>query len=360
MLNAATRRIARLATLTTVAACCVAGVHATPAGAFAKAIWGPIARNGVNQFPMYHRLGVSIYQMDLNWDNVAPTKPASPQDPADPAYRWPANVSTALGLAAQYHMRVLLQVSNAPAWENGGHGGDGWAPRRAADYAAFVSAAAREYPAVHLWMIWGEPTKVGTFEPLPGAQPGEPLTRLQRRMVHLYAQMVDAAYGALKHLSSRNRVIGGDTFTTGGLDTLQWLQNLTLPNGRPPRMDMYGHNPFSYNTPTFHGPPSPFDEVQFSDLHELTKWIARYLHKPLPLFLSEWTIPTAPDNTFNFYVDPPVAGRWVADAMRLSRHWRRIYALGWVNVYDDLPTTSGGLLTENGTPKPSYYSFEHG
>jgi hypothetical protein len=209
-------------------------------------------------------------------------------------------------------------------------------------------------------MVWGEPTKVGTFEPLIGAQPGEPLTAAQKGMAHLYARMLDASYAGLKRVSRKNLVIGGNSYTTGGLDALQWISNLKLPNGKPPRMDMYGHNPFSYNTPSFKSAPSPFDEVQFSDLHELSRWTDEYLHKGLPLFLSEWTIPTAPDDTFNFYVEPNVAATWITDAMRLSRAWHRIYALGWINIYDDLPTTSGGLLTENGTPKPGFFAFENG
>ncbi len=353
-------RTTRLATLTTVLACLGAMLMPSGASAFSKAMWGPLTRNGVNQFPMYHQLGVSIYQLDLNWNVVAPTRPAQPTNPRDPAYRWPADIPTALSLAAPYHMRVLLQVNNAPAWANGGHTDFGWAPRHASDYAAFMQAAARKYPRIHLWMVWGEPTKVGTFQPLAGAEPGQTLTGAQRSMVHLYARMLDASYVALKRLSRRNLVIGGNSYTTGGLDAYQWISNLKLPSGRAPRMDMYGHNPFSYSAPTFSGPPSPFDEIQFSDLHELSKWVDHYLHRGLPLFLSEWTIPTAPDNTFNFYVDAPIAARWITDALRLSRHWKRIYALGWVNVYDDLPATSGGLLTADGTPKPGFYSFQHG
>jgi hypothetical protein len=209
-------------------------------------------------------------------------------------------------------------------------------------------------------MVWGEPTKLGNFRPLTTSSPGERLTRSQRQLVERYAEDLDSAYGALKRVSPRNLVIGGNTYTTGALDVLQWIQNLRLPNGKPPRMDMWGHNPFSYSVPTFNGPPSPYDAVQFSDLHELARWIGRYLHRALPIFLSEWTIPTSADDTFNFYVDPGVAAQWIRAAFHLSRHWSRIYALGWINVYDDLPTTSGGLLTARGTPKPGFYAFEHG
>jgi hypothetical protein len=49
---------------------------------------------------------------------------------------------------------------------------------------------------------------------------------------------MDAAYGALKQVSRRNLVIGGSTYTTGDIDTQQWIQNLRLPDGRPPA---HGH-----------------------------------------------------------------------------------------------------------------------
>ncbi len=183
--------------------------------------------------------------------------------------------------------------------------------------------------------------------------------------------MLDAAYGALKGVDASNSVIGGSTYTTGDIATLSWIQNLRLPTGRPPRMDMYAQNPFGWSAPSFSAPPSPDGEVQFSDLPQLGRWIDRYLRRGMPIFLSEWTVPTAIDNEFSFYVDAPVAASWISDALRLARSWNRIYALGWINVYDDglcnplqtappFPTSCGGLLTENGTPKPSFYAFKRG
>jgi hypothetical protein len=256
-------------------------------------------------------------------------------------------------------MQILLQLINAPAWANGGHRSDGWAPSDPAAFAAFAQAAARKYPSVHLWMVWGEPTKAGQFKPELQALPGRRLTRAQAAAPHLYAQMLDAAYGTLKTVSPKNIVIGGNTFTTGQIDTLQWIQNLRLPDGQRPRMDMWGHNPFSYTAPALSGRPSPFGEVQFDDLPRLEGWIRQYFHRSLPLFLSEFTIPTRPDDTFNFWVAPALAATWIKDALQASRHWPEIYALGWVNVYDSLPQIAGGLLTQDGTPKPGFYAFEN-
>jgi hypothetical protein len=331
------------------------------AGAFSKAIWGDVYRNGVNQFPLYHQLGVKIFEIDLLWDQAAPTRPADPTNPGDPAYQWPTELSQAVAQARRFHMHVLVQIIRAPAWANGGHSDPSWAPQSPSDFAAFATAAARRYRSVHLWMIWGEPTKPGNFHPLSTkAVPGQKLNASERKGPHLYARILDAAYGALKAVSRRNLVIGGNTYTTGALDPFQWIRNLRLPNGGAPRMDMYGHNPFTYKRPSFSDSIDPFDEVQFSDLHELAGWIDRYLQPGLPIFLSEFTIPTAADQEFNFWVDPTVAAGWVTDAMRLSRGWKRIYALGWIHVYDSPPLSYGGLLTADGQRKPDFQAFAGG
>lgn len=337
----------------------LSGLAPASASAFSKAIWGAVYVNGVNQFPLYRQLGVSIYEADLDWDDVAPRRPRHPTNPNDPAYQWPVEIQQAITQAKRFHMRVLLQIITTPGWANHRRPWN-WAPSNPDDYAAFAAAAARRYPSVHLWMIWGEPNRSPNFQPLTAATPGAALSAAQQVAPHIYARMLDAAYGALKNVSKQNLVIGGCTYTTGDIDTQQWIENLRLPNGRPPRMDMYAHNPFSWMPPDFSSPPSPDGEVMFSDLPRLAGWIDRYLHRGLPIFLSEWTIPTAADEEFDFWVDPQVAADWITTALRLARQWKRIYALGWIHVYDDPPESFGGLLTVNGTPKPGFEAFARG
>jgi hypothetical protein len=327
-----------------------------PAAAFSKAIWGKVNRQGVNQFPLYKRLGVSIYETELDWNQVASQRPRRATDPNDPAYRWPAAIRQAVVQARRFHMRMLIEIIRTPRWANGDRSSI-WAPKDPRDYADFASAAAREYPSVHLWMIWGEPTRSPNFQPLTPAVPGAQLNAAQRRAPHVYAQLLDSAYGALKRVSARNLVIGGCTYTTGDIDTQQWIENLRLPNGHAPRMDMYAHNPFGWEEPNFSDPPSPSGEVQFSDLPRLAHWIDRNLRPGLPIFLAEWTIPTNFDRQFNFAVNPATAATWVRAGLRLARGWKRIFGLGWVDVYDAPPRTYGGLLTTSGKRKPTFYAF---
>lgn len=330
-----------------------------------KAIWGPTQVNGVSQFPIYDDLGVGIYQMRLHWNQVAPTRPEHPRDPADPAYRWPAEVDYAIREGRRHGIRVALTLYRAPPWANGGRSSE-WAPKRPRDFAAFARAASRRYRRVHLWMIWGEPSSHINFQPLPPYRPSAP-----RR----YARILDAAYGSLKRQNRRNIVIGGNTFTTGDVTPKQFIRWMRLPNGRPPRMDLYGHNPFTLRRPALRNPPLGFGFADFSDLDMLARWIDRNLGRRrggrrIRLFLSEFTLPTDHANSsFNFWVTRKVQARWLRAALRITRRWKRIYALGWIGLYDQPPNGPGGshgddvhwgLLEWGGARKPSYRVFRRG
>jgi hypothetical protein len=224
------------------------------AQAFQKAMWGPVTRNGINQFPLYRRLGVGIYETSLNWAQVAPRHPLNGGNPRDPAYRWPASMAQAIQQAHRYHLQVLIQLVFTPRWANHGQA-ENVPPTTPAIYGNFAQAAARKYPGVHLWMIWGEPTCTPNFSLTKTVPPGQPLTAAEKAAPHLYARLVDCAYGSLKAVSRQNLVIAGSTYSSGNIDTEQWIENMRLPSGKPPRMDMYAHNPFSVENPDFSRSP---------------------------------------------------------------------------------------------------------
>jgi hypothetical protein len=333
-----------------------------------KAIWGPGRVDGVSQFPIYRDLGAGIYELTLRWASVAPTKPAHAADPADPAYAWPEDVDFARAEGRKYGIRVAIQLTTAPRWANGGHAEE-WAPRRAADFAAFARAAAKRYPDVKLWMIWGEPSRHENFMPLVHERRDHPLSPRQARAPQLYARILDASYAALKSVSRRNLVIGGNTFTTGDISPYNFIRNMRLPNGRPPRMDMYGHNPFTARRPDLGKHALGHGFADFSDLRRLASWVDAGLgrgRRPIRLFLSEFFAPTDHANhEFNFHVTRRTQADWVSAALGIVRRWSRIYTLGWFSLYDDPPRRAGdevnrGLLDWRGRKKASYFAFRSG
>ena len=234
---------------------CLIAITPGTAQAFSKAIWGPAYVNGKNQFPIYKRarcldcrgsdqLGrcgadpaARRYQPEGSRLPVAACHPSSDQPGAPLSHA---------GAAADHRRAIVGQ--RRQGLELG-------APS-SKDFAAFATAAAREYPQVHLWMIWGEPTRAPNFQPLYAAPPAATtLNRQQQIAPHNYARLLDAAYGALKGVSRKNLVIGGSTYTTGDISAWAWIKYLKLPNGHAPRMDMYGHNPFGWIDPSFSDPP---------------------------------------------------------------------------------------------------------
>jgi hypothetical protein len=345
-------------------AVCIAGVLVLPGAAearTAKAIWGPTRMpDGSSAFAVYKDLGVDVFQIQLVWDRVAPTRPAHPTRPGDHAYLWPENVTEAVRMAREHGIDVAVMVKGAPAWANGGQASQ-WAPAPA-HYARFLKAASRRYPYVHRWMIWGETNRAAVFQPLPPDARQGPRT---------YARLLDAAYGALKRVSRRNIVIGGMTFSFGDVYPSKWIRWMRLPNGKPPRLDWYGHNPFTRrapdirltDNPDFPGSRDISDADTFArEVHRAYRRFPRFRRHGPPLWLSEFTVSSDRANrAFTLFVSQIEQARWLTDAFGIAR---RIHAagLGWFNLYDEpitnLTGLTTGLMTYEGIRKPAYFAYK--
>jgi len=166
-------------------------------------------------------------------------------------------------------------------------------------------------------------------------------------------------------------VIGGNTYTTGDIRPVDWVRSMKLEDGRPPRMDEYGHNPFSLREPDLDNRPSRDGVVDFSDLGRFSRLVQRRLGRPryrrIKLFLSEYTIPTdGPDREFNYFVPRSTQTTWIRSAFRVARGLKSVSGLGWIHLYDDPPdprgklVVHGGLLTHDGQEKPGYRAFAEG
>ena len=254
---------------------------AVPAHAAEKALWGPATLpDGSSAFTLYDELGIDTLQLALSWADIAPTQPTDPTNPSDPAYRWPGDVTAAAAEASSHGIRVSLLVTNTPPWANGNRAAI-HVPVNPQDYADFLTAAARRYPTVRRWMIWGEPNRDDRLQPNAENGPGGP---------RAYALLLDAAYGALKAQSANNKVIGGNTWTSGTVKPPDFLRHLRLPGGRPPRLDWFGHNPFPFREPKLAEGPLAGGFRDISDTDTLSDEVRRVYGRRVPLWLSEYTI----------------------------------------------------------------------
>lgn len=333
----------------------VAAHPSTPAEAALKAIWGPLTLpDGSSAFPVYARLGVEVRQQQLKWREVAPSRPAHPRNPADPAYRWPKSVDLAVAEGDRYGIRTAVMLRDTPDWANGNRGPQ-WVPRRVGDYADFAIAAARRYRTVRHWMIWGEPSRGDTFKPMPANA---------KRGPRAYARLLDRAYGALKGVRRSNVVIGGMTWTGGVVSPVKFIRWMRLPNGRRPRLDWYGHNPFSARFPRLSRSPYAPGIRDFSDIDSLYGQLRREYPRPAPrLWLSEFSVSARRSNrAFAFHVSEREQARWLRAACRIASRQRYVAGLGWYTLLDE-PEAPGsltsGLLDSRGRPKPAYAAYRN-
>jgi hypothetical protein len=350
------------------AALCL-GAMTAPAGAqakFLKALWGPYElpagdaacptrTQPCSPFPTYRELGVEIFQFQIHWDEVAPTRPAHPRDPDDPAYNWSA-VNPIVAQAQEYGIGLAAMIQRAPGWANGGRSGI-WAPKNPQTFADFAYAASKRYPSIRRWMIWGEPSRVENFRPMVRNQP---------QGAEIYAGILDRAYGALKQASPSNIVIGGMTLNGGTVMPPQFLQWMKLKNGRPPRMDLWGDNPFDARFPRLADEPlgmyRGFNDID--TLHSEIKAVYSAGHRKVPkLWLSEWTIVSDhPLPLFSgFFVSRQEQAIRLKAAYQIASQTPYVAGLGWFTLMDQLPSEGNarwGLVQADGTPKPAFYAYK--
>jgi hypothetical protein len=212
----------------------------------------------------------------------------------------------------------------------------------------------------------------------------------------LYAQMLDAAYYALKASNPKNIVVGGMTFFGGATRTPLWIKYLRLPNGKPPHMDWYGHNPFEQRFPDIRAKPikqlrgvSDLDTLwgevkrhyqrrvrnkkrpacrvrRYAKRHPRRCFRRRWIYKtgrPTQLWLSEWGIQTdRASYIFPYFVSRARQVDYLKAAFALARSLPYVKGMGWYQLIDYPPTPSNnptwGLLEYDGDPKPVFDAYK--
>lgn len=295
-----------------------------------KGIWGPIEFQGDSQFPVFKQLHAGIWQTTLNWDQIATEQPLDAKDPEDPSYAWPQELDSALSDASDDGIVVALTVTGAPKWANGNRAAK-FAPNNAKDFADFVSAAAKQYPGVHVWQVWDDPTSADTY---------------RAASTHRYAQLLDGAYAALHARSKANRVISGNsTSKTLG----KWLKNLTLPNGKRPRLDLYGQDISGTKAPTA------------KTLSSLDRAVSKALGRSVKDYLSA-SLPTKASPDASFHLTQAKQASWLKSALALTKKSKNVFTFSYRGLYDDstVPGVARGLITTDGVKKPAFAAFERG
>jgi len=322
---------------------------------------GTAIRGGRTIFPELRALGASVWSGGLSWARVTPTRPAHPRSPHDRAYKWPKRLKRELAAARANNIEPVLNVSGFPPWSNGSRDST-WAPTRPRDYANFMAAAVAKYPQVRRWIIVSEPSTFYNLQPQGGNG---------RTAPHIYARLLDAAYAAMHRVRKDVVVIGGGVHPYGLNDKSTtapdtFIANMVLPNGRRPRLDMFGINPYTERPLDLKLGKRP-GRVDFDDLD----WLQRRLdqlwpRRHLKIFIDEFGWNTEHESLgWLYYVSPRKQAANLQRAYTLAPKIGRIDTMCWYLLYDEGPRRNSqqwlnwtsGLRSWTGARKPAWQAF---
>jgi hypothetical protein len=139
---------------------------------------------------------------------------------------------------------------------------------------------------------------------------------------------------------------------------------MRLPNGKPPRLDWFGHNPFSIRFPDLSQDVYYRGVRDFSDVDTYMREIRRIYRgigrKPR-LWLSEFTVQSDRESgALRFFVSRREQARWLKAAYRIANRTPYIAGLGWFGLQDEQESRglTTGLIDTSGRRKPAYYAYK--
>ncbi|MFQ5854747.1 MAG: hypothetical protein ACE5LU_03770 [Anaerolineae bacterium] len=200
----------------------------------------------VQHLPLVRRLGFTWAQVFVPWASVEPTK--------DGPRQW-AVVDDIIRAGRRYNVHLLARVDRPPAWarEPGTTATGPVRPDELERWADFLEAlAARGDGVIGAYEIWNEPNLSIEW----GGRPPDP---------GRYAQIIQAAYPAIKRGSPDAVVVSAGMATTGPagdrfmphvLEDLWYIERM-YQAGAKGYFDMLGTNPHGFGRPPEQDPGDP-------------------------------------------------------------------------------------------------------
>jgi hypothetical protein len=361
-------------------------------------------------------LGADRVRLTAGWSALAPEprskqmpefNPANPEAyPREPWARLDRAVKAVSGAGLEPQIDVAFF---APRWVvrrrglAARRGRYRWGPDPER-FGQFAEAVARRYsgrhrdpahpssqlPAVRLWTTWNEPNHPAFLLPQWRRARGGWVPRSP----HLYREMHEHAFAAIKRIDEANKVLIGGTASLGreargtrrGIPPLQFLRELACVDRRgrplerdacsefePLEADGFAHHPYSLDDRPDASSVNP-DDVAMGDLDRLSHLLDR-LHRlgritsRLPIFVTE----------YGYETNPPDVLRGVSLRQQARYHGLATY-LAWRQqdvamfaqfLLNDIGPPDGaktpveesrdwqtGLYFHDGRPKPAVQAFK--
>ena len=300
----------------------------------------------------------------VNWSKAAPTRPRNAANPFDPAYKLD-DIDQLVRDAQMRGLEPMLQIWGTPRWANGGKAPNRL-PKRLADLTNFARALAARYsgrypgfPFVRFYGVWNEPNLNQFLAPQFDA-------RGRSVGPALYAKLFKAAYTGIKAGNKRALVGLGETSARGRDRRVKGLQDTHSPGrfyqlvakAAPMlKFDAVAHHPYPTDPRQRPEQVVRWPNVALTTIPKLETSLKKWFHRKgsVPIWITEYGHETAPDP---HGVSLQTQAAYMTRAFRIAARYPYVPMFIWFVLHDDQGDPwQSGLITEDGTLKPAFFTF---
>jgi hypothetical protein len=300
----------------------------------------------------------------VEWQKVAPTRPANPTNPFDPAYSF-EDVDDLVRNAQLRGMEVLITLWGSPTWANGGQTPK-FMPRNVNDFQSFARAVASRYsgrfpgyPFVRFYTIWNESNLGNFFAPQFDAKGRIVSTRN-------YARLAKAGIAGVRAGNSRALVAIGETSShgrdkkkAGQTDTVApatFMKGVAASWGKV-KFDAWAHHPYPF--PVNQKPTQlvRYPNVTLTTMPRFEKDLdAAFKRKNVPVWISEYGNETKPGEPLG--VTEAQQATYIPQAIAMAKKDARVQMFIWFVMEDSAGSTwQSGIYRPSGVPKRAQPGF---
>jgi hypothetical protein len=323
--------------------------------------WSPEAATNLAGAEKAH---ASVIHALVDWNSVAPTKPANALDAAD--YHL-SDIDALVRTAQKDDMQVLLTITGTPSWANGGKTPN-YPPTNLNTLTQFAQMLATRYNGKHaglgvvtMFSVWNEPN-LGLFL-LPQFE-GKTIVSPQ-----IYVKLFNAAYKGIKAGNPSAIVAAGETSNQGRAVPASKPGNDAVAPGTfaedvakvDPKLPFAAWATHPYPSVYKLGPLQKvaFPNVGFSTLSQFGASLATWFHRAVPIWITEYGEQTIPQQVPAYGgVSYAQQARDAKKALQLAAANPYVHMFVWFIFRDsNAKTWFSGLETSNGVKKPAYSTF---
>jgi polysaccharide biosynthesis protein PslG len=337
-------RLARSLLLGLAAALACAGpAPAAEKGVATDLTWGISKETAETEAALVAGLGAQWVALDFNWRNGEPSDGTYADTEFDA-------VARAIALARGAGARVLLTVSETPAWASG-QSDRRYPPSDPAELAElYADLVDRFGPGVDAWQVWNEPNHPHFWQPDPTTDPNACAT---------YAAMLKAAAPVIRAGDPTGRVL----FAGLAWNDYAYLERcLVLVPDLPNSFDVMVTHPYALAgaAPETASDSAPqdgrLDYQTFLAYREIRRTLAK------PIWFSEMGWSTCVDDHPLGCLTPELQASYLTRAYELIEQDEYVEVAIWYslrNIGADGPSWLDqlGLYTNGFTPKPAAAAF---